>query len=47
MAGWLPTMELVFVVVYRLGFMVFLLEKVVVGEVERAVEGDGERRNMD
>jgi hypothetical protein len=37
-AGWLPMVELVFVV-YRLGLLVFSLEKATVEEVERAAEG--------
>ena len=39
MAGWLPVVELVFVVVYRLGLLVFSPEKAAVAEVERAAEG--------
>jgi hypothetical protein len=38
-AGWLPVVELVFVVVYRLGLLVFSSEKAAVAEVERAAEG--------
>ena len=39
MAGWIPMVELVFVVVYSLGLLVFSLEKAAVAEVERAAEG--------
>ena len=35
---WLPVVELVFVVVYRLGLLVLSLEKAAVEEVERAAE---------
>jgi hypothetical protein len=35
----LPMVELVFVVVYRLGLLVFSPEKAAVEEVERAAEG--------
>jgi hypothetical protein len=38
-AGWIPMVELVFVVVYSLGLLVFSLEKAAVAEVERAAEG--------
>jgi hypothetical protein len=38
-AGWLPMVELVFMVVYSLGLLVFSLEKAAVAEVERAAEG--------
>jgi hypothetical protein len=38
-AGWIPMVELVFVVVYSLGLLVFSPEKIAVVEVERAAEG--------
>ena len=38
-AGWLLMVELVFVVVYRLGLLVFSPEKAAVTEVERAAKG--------
>ena len=36
---WLPMVELVFVVVYRVGLLVFSPEKAAVEEVERAIKG--------
>ena len=44
---WLPVVELVFVVVYRLGLLVFSPEKAAVERWRELQKADGERRKME
>jgi hypothetical protein len=44
---WLPVVELVFVVVYRLGLLVFSLEKAAVERWRELQKADGKRRKME